>query len=147
LYTVEDIQTAEWLVQHGAVVDWRNNEGVSPAEQLEEEFPPVAAYLRTISNTASLEDAQSSPQTRPSQHSQHIASELLTSSLMDSVQDIMSRAEREGTDPEEELRTAVSRTVLQGVATGYEMSEDSAEDRETPATDVNGTKRPRTHGP
>jgi uncharacterized protein len=63
---------------------------------------------------------------------------------MNSVQDIMDRAEREGRDPEEELRTAVSRTVLEGVATGYEMSEDSIE---ASTADVNGVKRPRTQGP
>jgi hypothetical protein len=29
LYVVEDVQTAQWLVQHGAIVDRRNNEGIT----------------------------------------------------------------------------------------------------------------------
>lgn len=29
LYTVEDVETAEWLVQHGAVTDRVNSEGIS----------------------------------------------------------------------------------------------------------------------
>jgi hypothetical protein len=34
----------------------------------------------------------------------------------------MQRAEAEARDPEEELRQAVSRAVLEGVVTGYEMT-------------------------
>jgi hypothetical protein len=41
---------------------------------------------------------------------------------MSSVEEIMQRAEAEGRDPEEELRQIVSRTVLEGVVTGYAMS-------------------------
>jgi len=145
LYTVEDVQTADWLIQHGAVLNRRNNEGVSPIEHLDEDFPAVAAYLRTMLNPTSSGDAQISLQTNPSQHSQNVASELLTSSLMDSVQDIMDRAEREGRDPEEELRAAVSRTVLEGVVTGYQMSEDVTDRREG-SPETNGVKRPRTNG-
>jgi len=73
--------------------------------------------LETTS-TASI----SAPRNQPSQHSQHVASERLTSALMASVQEIMQRAEVENRDPEEELRQAVSRTVLEGVVTGFEMS-------------------------
>jgi hypothetical protein len=38
----------------------------------------------------------------------------------------MERAEAEGRDPEQELRQAVERTVLQGVAQGFQLSESSA---------------------
>lgn len=61
---------------------------------------------------------------------------------MDRVQGIMERAEREGTDPDEELRAAVGRTVLQGVVTGYEMTEDTEDPREGP----NDVKRSRLNG-
>lgn len=30
LYTVENVETAQWLISHGAITDRRNNEGVSP---------------------------------------------------------------------------------------------------------------------
>jgi hypothetical protein len=61
LYTVENVATASFLVQHGATVDRRNHEGVSvrmhirdlhpifilgqPIEHLGAEYPEVAEYL------------------------------------------------------------------------------------------------------
>lgn len=79
----------------------------------------MAEYLRsTLGET--LRTTQQS--TTPSQHSQNAASEELTRVLMSAVQDIIERAETEGRDPEDELRTVVGRTVLEGVFTGYEMT-------------------------
>lgn len=79
----------------------------------------------------------------PSQHSQNAATEQLTSALMQSVQEIMERAEAEGRDPEEELRQAVSRTVLEGVVTGFDMSTDEGESRPGDEHDDTPTKRSR----
>lgn len=64
---------------------------------------------------------------------------------MNTVQDIMERAERDGTDPDEALRAAVGRTVLEGVVTGYEMSEDTS-DRRDGSPQPDGAKRPKTNG-
>lgn len=47
---------------------------------------------------------------------------------MQSVQDIMQRAEAEGRNPDAELRDVVGRTVLEGVLTGYEMTADEDAD-------------------
>ena len=58
---------------------------------------------------------------------------------MSSVQQIMERAQEEGRDPDEELRQVVSRTVFEGVLTGFEMSTDtSSKDDDSPS------KKPRT---
>jgi uncharacterized protein len=57
---------------------------------------------------------------------------------MSSVQEIMERAQAEGRDPEEELRQVVSRTVFEGVLTGFEMSTDSSSKDDPPS------KKPRT---
>ncbi|KAK0450129.1 ankyrin repeat-containing domain protein [Armillaria borealis] len=46
LYVVEDVVTARWLIDHGAVIDRTNNEGVSPIESLAEDFPQVAQFLQ-----------------------------------------------------------------------------------------------------
>ncbi|PBL03682.1 ankyrin [Armillaria gallica] len=46
LYVVEDVVTARWLIEHGAVIDRTNNEGVSPIESLAEDFPQVAEFLQ-----------------------------------------------------------------------------------------------------
>jgi len=149
LYTVENVDTARWLVEHGATVHRQNNEGVSPIQHLSEDFPQVATYLQTISipgQTVTGTMSAPNPQ-QPSQHQQNIASEELTSLLMRSVQDVMQRAEAEGRDPEEELREVVGRTVLEGVLTGYEMTTDEdgpAIGAQYGRENANGAKRSRT---
>lgn len=55
----------------------------------------------------------------------------------------MERSEREGTDPDEELRAAVSRTVIDGVVTGFDLGvAANASRRGDDGHD--GAKRPRT---
>ncbi|KAH0832942.1 hypothetical protein J3R83DRAFT_11912 [Lanmaoa asiatica] len=161
LYTVENVDTAHWLIDHGAVIDRRNGAGVSvrsplqslplaliiapkPIEHLEEDFPHVAAFLRSRSDPSACLGSATSAQPRLSQHSQNAASETLTSNLIQSASDIMQRAEAEGTDPDEELRAAVSRTVLEGVFTGYELSTQDGTD--TPNLEGQHPKRPRMNG-
>lgn len=63
---------------------------------------------------------------------------------MASVADIMQRAEAEGRDPDDELRQAVSRTVLQGVVTGFEISENADDSRGRRPVDDAPSKRSRT---
>ncbi|KAJ7104204.1 ankyrin repeat-containing domain protein [Mycena belliarum] len=141
IYTVENVETARFLVDHGAILDRQNAEGVSPINHLREEFSEVANYLQSAVEPASARTIEIMQQ--PSQREQDMASEQLTSALMTSVEDIMQRAEAEGRDPEEELRQLVGRTVLEGVVTGYAMSEP-VEDERRPETDDTPTKRPKT---
>lgn len=110
-------------------------------EHLTEEFPQIADYLRSTLDPSIVIMGQ--PVTAPSQHSQNIASEQLTSALMTSVQEIMERAEADGQDPEEELRQLVSRTVLEGVIAGFEMSADNDSPRSDNAHDNTPSKRSR----
>ncbi|KAI6008137.1 hypothetical protein F5J12DRAFT_905252 [Pisolithus orientalis] len=135
LYTVENVETAQWLISHGAITDRRNNEGVSPADHLEEDFPDVAAFLRSQLTGHPVVPSEI-PISQPSQHQQDAASETLTSALMQSVQDIMQRTK--------ELRQVVSRAVLEGVLTGYEMS--NQQNRQEQDSDSESFKRARTEG-
>lgn len=57
----------------------------------------------------------------------------------------MERSEREGTNPDEELRAAVSRTVIEGVATGFDLNE-AANAARREGDGHEGAKRPRTGG-
>lgn len=75
---------------------------------------------------------------------QDAASETLTSALMQSVQDIMQRVETDGRNPDKELRQVVSRAVLEGVLTGYEMS--NQQNRQEQDSDSESFKRARTEG-
>ncbi|KAG2133651.1 uncharacterized protein EDB93DRAFT_1093111 [Suillus bovinus] len=148
LYVVEDTETAQWLLDHGSTLDHRNNDGASvrelgytqPIEYLQENFPEIAAYLQSRLNPSSCTIPEAVSPSRPSQYQQNIATESLTSSLMQSVHDIMQRSEADGRDPDEELRQVVGRTVLEGVIAGYEMTTDSSD------VQANGVKRPRTDG-
>ncbi|KAF9048720.1 ankyrin repeat-containing domain protein [Panaeolus papilionaceus] len=174
LYSVENLQTARYLVEHGAAVDRQNLEGISPIDHLTEDFPQIADYLRStlpsnLTNSSSsvpttptsasdpsaslavhLPSAQPtlSNLTSPSQHSQNAASELLTSALMSQVDEILQRAEAEGRDPEEELRQVVGRAVIDGVVTGFGMVDQSSQSddrREQP--DDSTAKRQRMDEP
>lgn len=140
LYTVENIETAQWLIDHGALIDRRNTDGVSPAEHLEEDFPDVAAFLRSQLTGNSIRPSEP-PVSLPSQYQQDAASESLTSELLLSAQDIIQRAEAAGTDPEEGLREVVSRAVLGGVLRGYQMSDQRDQE---PRGESGSPKRPRT---
>lgn len=80
----------------------------------------------------------------PSEHAQNQASETLTSTLLESVQEIIQRAEAEGRDPDEELRAVVGRTVLQGMATGYGLSTENNGGQREDHPDRDGVKRSRT---
>ena len=69
---------------------------------------------------------------------------------MASVGGIIRHAEAEGYDPEEEIRQVVSRTVLQSVVTGFDMSTTGSDSDERRASAIDGTpaKRPRPdYGP
>lgn len=116
LYTVESVDVARWLVEHGASIDCTNQEGNSPAGHLAEDFPSISAYLHSLDPSAAP-----LPSTTPSQPSNYTADQAashLTNSLLTDAHVIMQRAEAEGRDPEAELREMVGRAVLDGVITG-----------------------------
>lgn len=124
LSTVENIETARFLVDNGADIMWRNNEGLTPAASLEEDFPQVADYLNSL--TATLADSHDGePENRDSsqllsQRSQEAASERLTSSLVSQPSDL-AQDETVGDEShrDEELRQAVGHAVLESLVTGH----------------------------
>jgi hypothetical protein len=125
LYCVENIETAKYLVDHGAVVERRNHEGVSPIEWISNDFPEVGDYLRSMSTATDNSSSLPATQTQlsdPSQHHQNVVAENLTTDLMTSVHDIMTRSEAEGWDPDAELRRVVGQTVFEGLASGYAIT-------------------------
>ncbi|KAG2060842.1 hypothetical protein BDR06DRAFT_388726 [Suillus hirtellus] len=139
LYAVENTETAQWLLDHGSTLDHQNNDGVSV-----QNFPEIAAYLQSRLNPSSCMIPGAVSPSRPSQYQQDIATESLTSSLMQSVGDIMQRSEADGRDPDEELRQVVGRIVFEGVVAGYDMTTDSSDAAHH--SEANGVKRSRTDG-
>lgn len=148
IYTVETIESAKWLVEHGAVLDRRNNEGLSvcssspspltflplnpsqPSDHLAEEYPEISAYLISLGSTTSLPPNVSLPPNTqlPSEHAANTASETLAEQLMASVRELASASGGDGdAEPsEEEIRRAVERVVLHGMDVGREMGQSAA---------------------
>ncbi|KAF5377337.1 hypothetical protein D9757_008020 [Collybiopsis confluens] len=153
LYTVENLETAQYLVEHGASIDRVNGEGISPIVHLSEDFPQVSAYLQSHS-TSLPPPSPSSSIPDPSQYAQNAASEQLTASLLSSIQDLVDQ----GVDPETvdtELRRRVEEAVLNGLLDGYTLGTQTvvdttpsgAQTRDAPTDEASGTdasKRPRT---
>jgi uncharacterized protein len=136
LYTAESLEVAKWLVEHGATVDRVNSEGISvriifipsekhthwaqPTEHLAEDFPAIARYLSP--NRIPEEEVD---EAGLSEYAQQQLSEELTDRMMVSVQEIMTRAEQDGHDPEEELTALVRKTVLESLDAGIGLVEQS----------------------
>jgi len=134
IYTVETIEIARWLVDHGAVIDRRNYEGLSPAECLEEDFPEISSYLRSLSSasetTNNANDTNILPPNSqlPSEHAADAASDALTANLIASVRELaMSSRDGGSAQPsEEEIRRAVERVVLRGIDVGRDLGQSAA---------------------
>ena len=104
---------------------------------MEEEYPDVASYLASLASPQAISTDTPSlhgpprtiggGQSQPSEY--HAAQEAdgLTDSLLSSVNEIMVRAETEGTDPDPELRALVERTVVQGMVIGNQWVDQQRE--------------------
>lgn len=133
LFVCESVDTARCLVEeYQANASHKNNEGLTPAQQAtENEAEEVAAYLRSVTGeTADDPDqededengvrssvSQADNDLNPEQE-EHL--EAATDQLMARVEEIMTRSEREGFDPEDELRNLVSDSVLRQMLEGMD---------------------------
>jgi hypothetical protein len=165
------------MVEHGAKVDVQNNEGQSvsnrmawsgtlalptltshlsqPAEYLFEEHPETAVYLQSL--LLGSEGAAENTSFRvlesvdtggvPSEYQAEQITSQLSEDLMSQTNEIMERHERNGTDPEAELREIVSRAVLQGwqgALRGNQEQSETTEMRVEGDGEESGSKRART---
>jgi len=154
IYTVENIETAQYLLDKGAIIDRVNEEGLSPSAHLLEDFPEISAYLQSRSSLPAPTPQPSSDALSTSQYAQNAASEQLTASLLSSIQDLVDQ----GVDPESvdaELRRRVQDAVLNGLLDGYVLGSQTetdstpsgAQTREAPSDpgqEGSESKRPRT---
>ena len=63
LFACEVPQVAQCLVSHGADVAWKNDEGQTASDKIQAEgdFPEVAAYLRSVSQSTGSSSTASAP--------------------------------------------------------------------------------------
>lgn len=98
-----------------------------PADHLEEEFPDIAAHLRTLlpSNPADATPNVSVPSTDrlPSEHAANRAAEVLTENLLTAVGRLEASSGGEGSSEhsEEQIRRAVEEAVYQSMRVGETM--------------------------
>ncbi|CAG7852540.1 SubName: Full=Uncharacterized protein {ECO:0000313/EMBL:CCA71894.1} [Serendipita indica DSM 11827] len=157
LYTAESLDVAKWLVDHGAIINRVNNEGISvrshlsnfdlhhishntqPAQHLLDDYPAIAHYLSPeLAQTGEEEDVEG-----PSEYAQEQLSEELTNRMMKAVEEIMARAAAEGRDPEDELAALVEKTVLESLDAGEGLVE--AEQVATPSLEEPTVPSKRKH--
>ncbi|KAG0146472.1 hypothetical protein CROQUDRAFT_671100 [Cronartium quercuum f. sp. fusiforme G11] len=110
LFSVEDLETAKLVIELGGEASHQNAIGHTAADHLNEEYPDIASYLRTLTG----QPAPSAPD----------PTNAMTSNLLDRVREIMDDAEARGVAAEddaevdERLRRVVTETVEESVGIG-----------------------------
>ncbi|EGG12844.1 uncharacterized protein MELLADRAFT_101421 [Melampsora larici-populina 98AG31] len=120
LFSVEDLETAKYVIELGGNPFHRNTSGLTAAEHLEEEYPEISQYLQTLTGEPITGSSSSAGQ--PSERNSD-PTNLMTSDLLERVKEIMTDAESRGVtenDPEvnERLRQIVTETVEGSVGIG-----------------------------
>lgn len=139
LFVCETVESAQCLIEEfSADARHKNSEGLTAAQQaLENEHEELARYIASITgesleqredddeNEAEVDEDEngvpgsSAPAlTAEQQAEQDQRLDTQTDQLMARVGEIMTRAERDGFDPEDELRTLVSESVLRQIVEG-----------------------------
>ncbi|TYJ57199.1 hypothetical protein B9479_002114 [Cryptococcus floricola] len=126
LFVVESLEVAQFLVGNGADPAWKNSEGATAGEQLEEEAPEVAAYLNGLTGLGGQIDEAAEVGDTSGDISQLALDNFTatqTSALMEEAQRIMEQCAAEGVEPDERLREVVERAVRDGMAFGQATGE------------------------
>ncbi|KAJ1034147.1 hypothetical protein NDA18_001014 [Ustilago nuda] len=138
LFVCETVETACCLIEEfKADVKHKNSEGLTAAQQaLENEHEDLARYIASVTGESldqqdeenndeevdedenGVQRSQSTELTAEEQVAEDERLDAQTDQLMARVGEIMTRAEREGFDPEDELRTLVSESVLRQIVEG-----------------------------
>ncbi|GAA6009291.1 hypothetical protein JCM11491_004260 [Sporobolomyces phaffii] len=149
LFVVETVGMARLVVQLGGNAQHRNSDGMTAAQQLQEEHPHISVYLRTLTgeSTSTDDDAGAEGTGDPDL-------DAPTDELMAAVRQIMEASQRgELTEAEtdDKLREVVEQIVGDQIETGRAIgagmeheegveSRDRPEDESEPAAEA---KRPR----
>ncbi|CDU24512.1 uncharacterized protein SPSC_04013 [Sporisorium scitamineum] len=140
LFVCETVDSARCLIEEfSADAKHKNADGLTAAQQaLENEHEELARYIASVTgeSLAEVQDEEEeeedaaeddengvprsdAPQlTAEQQAEEDERLDAQTDLLMERVGEIMTRAERDGTDPEPELRTLVSESVLRQIVEG-----------------------------
>ncbi|WVQ71642.1 hypothetical protein IAR50_001182 [Cryptococcus sp. DSM 104548] len=126
LFVVESLEVAQFLVANGADPAWKNAEGLTAGEQLEEDAPEVATYLNGLTGLGGQADDDAEVGNTSGDISQLAVDNFTatqTSALLEEAQRIMEQCAAEGVEPDERLREVVERAVREGMAFGQASGE------------------------
>ncbi|BGP01281.1 hypothetical protein RTG_01219 [Rhodotorula toruloides ATCC 204091] len=133
LFVVETVGMAKLVVELGGDPKWKNEEGVTLAASLQEDYPHIALYLRTLTGETGPSSSTDSSSALASSTSSQPDLDAPTNELMSAVRGIMERSERgEITEAEtdELLREVVERIVAGQVDAGRAIGEQMLVDEE-----------------
>ncbi|PWZ01016.1 ankyrin [Testicularia cyperi] len=157
LFVCEDVATARCLVEEfHANAKHTNHEGLTPAQQADEnEHPDVAEYLRSVTGEAPSNSLTEQDEDYAGLDEQDADGDIVargslndaddrelehqTDQLMAKVEEIMIRADREGFDPEDELRKIVSESVAAQIIEGMDRPTPSNNDQAAHSASNNDT--------
>ncbi|EST06420.1 Ankyrin repeat-containing domain protein [Kalmanozyma brasiliensis GHG001] len=137
LFVCETVETARCLIEEfGADARHKNSEGLTAAQQaMENEHEDLARYLASVTGESldaaeeeEEEEEEVTDEPAATQTEEDARIDAQTDALMSRVGEIMTRAEREGRDPEPELRELVSESVLRQLVEGMNRSNPSNTD-------------------
>ncbi|GAA5865312.1 hypothetical protein JCM3774_004935 [Rhodotorula dairenensis] len=143
LFVVENIGMAKLVVELGGDPKWTNEEGITAAASLQEEYPHISLYLRTLTGEAGPAPAVGAAESDRDATGPQPDLDAPTDALMASVRSIMERSER-GEISEQEtddlLREVVESAVTGQVEAGRAIGERMAVDDEAQAQAGNRTR-------
>lgn len=117
-----------------------------PAEALEDEHPEVAEHLRSLTAPGAPAPSGSAGAAEASGAAPVVLDQIAnaqTSNLIAEAQRIMAGAERDGTDPDEQLRQIVEQAVRQGLNLGGLVGQQSRQEADGQPEEEDGRKRTR----
>ncbi|GAA5898637.1 ankyrin repeat domain-containing protein [Sporobolomyces salmoneus] len=149
LFVVETVGMARMVVELGGNPSHRNEEGMTAAQQLQEEYPHIAVYLRTISGESSTTATTDENATEGDPNLDAPTDELMAA--VRTIMEASQRGELSEAETDEKLREVVEQIVGNQVEAGRAIGDsmednESTETRERPQDDDETTdesKRPR----
>ncbi|WVQ70104.1 uncharacterized protein L199_008329 [Kwoniella botswanensis] len=121
LFVVETLEAARFLVENGVEVGWRNEDGLTAVDQLQEDHPEISSYLLTQlpadqqATSTVGEDQEIIGESGISQLALENFTSEQSEQLMQEAQRIMEHCAETGEDPDEKLRELVEGMVKSGL--------------------------------
>lgn len=114
---------------------------MQPAQHLTEDFPAIARFL--LGNSEDKEDGAQNEEL--SEYAKEQLTDKMTDQVMSAVEEIMTRAEAGGYNPDDEIAELISKTVIDALeARDNILSEEAEVQNSTTEDDQRANKKQKT---